>query len=90
MKLLTLNHKNEIIETIENDDVYIMKVLLKQLWLKQFKVTKDIRRIDYKYNYSDKQTVKITFTNDLKYVFEDIPTRHGVIDLNELKLKGDE
>lgn len=90
MKLLTLNDKNEIIEIIDNNDLYITEVLLKQLWLKQFKITKDIKRIDYKYNYSDKQKVKITFTNGLKYMFEDIPTQHGVIDLNKIILKGGE
>ena len=90
MKLLTLNNKNEIIETIENNDLYITKVLLQQLWLKQFKITKDIKRIDYKYNYSDKQKIKITFTNGLKYIFEDIPTQHGAIDLDKITLKGGE
>lgn len=81
MKLITLNQNNEVIEAIENNDDYIIKVLLKQLWNKQMKVTKDIKRIDYNYNYSDKQTVKITFTNGLKYVFQDIPTQHGCIDI---------
>lgn len=81
MKLITLNQSNEVIEAIENNDDYIIKVLLKQLWNKQMKVTKDIKRIDYNYNYSDKQTVKITFTNGLKYVFQDIPTQHGCIDI---------
>lgn len=81
MKLITLNENNEVIEIIENDNNYITKVLLEQLWNKQMKVTKDIKRIDYKYNYSDKQTVKITFTNGLKYVFEDVPTQHGCINL---------
>lgn len=81
MKLITLNQNNEVIEAIENNDNYIIKVLLSQLWNKQMKVTKDIKRIDYNYNYSDKQTVKITFTNGLKYVFQDIPTQHGCIDI---------
>lgn len=81
MKLITLNAENEVIEVIENNDNYILQVLLKQLWNKQMKVTKDIKRIDYNYNYSDKQIVKITFTNGLKYVFQDIPTQHGCIDI---------
>ena len=54
MKLITLNNKNEIIEVID-DDYYIITVLLKQLWIKTMSVTKDIKRIDYQYNYSDKQ-----------------------------------
>lgn len=89
MKLITLNQKNEIIEVIENNDTYIMSVLLKQLWLKTMQVTKDIKRIDYMYNYSDKQIVKITFSNRMKYIFEDIPTTHGVIDIDTI-LKGGE
>lgn len=52
-------------------------------------VTKDIKRIDYQYNYSDKQTVKITFTNGCKYIFKDVPTVHGVIDTDSI-LKGGE
>lgn len=88
MKLLTLNSKNEIIETNENEQ-YVATVLLKQLWNKYMRVTKDIKRIDYQYNYSDKQTVKITFTNGGKYVFEDVPTVHGVIDTDSI-LKGGE
>lgn len=88
MKLISLNEKNETLETITNDN-YIMQVLLKQLWLKQMKVTKDIKRIDYKYNYSNRQTVKITFTNNYKYIFQDIPTAHGCIDTDTI-LKGGE
>ena len=81
MKLITLNDKNEIIETIENNDKYIIKTLVKQLWNKQMKVTKDIKRISYKYNYSDKQTIKIIFNNGYTYIFQDIPTTHGCIDI---------
>ena len=88
MKLITLNNKNEIIEVID-DDYYIITVLLKQLWIKTMSVTKDIKRIDYQYNYSDKQIVKITFKNEYKYIFEDIPTLHGVIDINALKKGGE-
>lgn len=88
MKLLTLNDKNEIIETNDNTQ-YVATVLLKQLWLKTMQVTKDIKRIDYMYNYSDKQIVKITFKNNMKYIFEDIPTTHGVIDIDTI-LKGGE
>lgn len=88
MKLLTLNDKNEIIETNENEQ-YVATVLLKQLWNKYMRVTKDIKRIDYQYNYSDKQTVKITFTNGYKYIFKDVPTTHGVIDTDSI-LKGGE
>lgn len=89
MRLITLNAKNEIIEIIKNNDTYIMSVLLKQLWLKTMKVTNDVKRIDYSYNYSDKQMVKITFKNNMKYIFEDIPTTHGVIDIDTI-LKGGE
>lgn len=81
MKLITLNEKNETLETIENNDKYIMKVLIQQLWNKQMQVTKDIKRISYKYNYSDKQTVKVIFSNGYKYVFQNIPTVHGCIDI---------
>ena len=88
MKLLTLNDKNEIIETNENEQ-YVATVLLKQLWNKYMQVTKDIKRINYQYNYSDKQTVKITFTNGCKYIFKDVPTVHGVIDTDSI-LKGGE
>ena len=88
MKLITLNSKNEIIEVID-DDYYIMTVLLKQLWCKTMNITKDIKRINYQYNYSDKQIVKITFKNGYKYIFEDIPTLHDVIDIDTLRKGGE-
>lgn len=88
MKLITLNGKNEIIEVID-DDYYIMTVLLKQLWCKTMNITKDIKRINYQYNYSDKQIVKITFKNGYKYIFEDIPTLHDVIDIDTLRKGGE-
>lgn len=89
MKLETLNEKNEVIETITNDNLYIMEVLLKQLWLKQMQVTKDITKIKYNYNYSDRQVVTIYFKNKMKYKFIDIPTKGGCID-TETILKGGE
>lgn len=89
MKLISLDDKNEIQEVTEGDDNYIIAVLLEQLWQKTMRVTNDIKRIDYKYNCSDKQTVKITFRNNTKYIFEGIPTTHGVIDIDSI-LKGGE
>ena len=88
MKLLTLNNSNEVIETITNDK-YILEVLTKQLWNKLILKTKDIKRIQYQYNYTDKQTIKFTFTNGLKYVFIDVPTTHGCIDTNKIKKGGE-
>lgn len=88
MKLLTLNNSNEVIETITNDK-YILEVLTKQLWNKLILKNKDIKRIDYKYSYNDLQKIKITFTNGLKYIFEEVPTTHGCIDIEQI-LKGGE
>ena len=88
MKLISQNNKHEIIE-VTDDNYYIMTVLLKQLWCKTMNVTKDIKRIDYQYNYSDKQIVKIAFKNGCKYIFEDIPTLHGVIDIDTLRKGGE-
>lgn len=88
MKLLTLNNNNEIINT-ETNDKYILEVLTKQLWSKIIAKTKDIKRIQYQYNYTDKQTIKFTFTNGLKYIFEEVPTTHGCIDINKI-MKGGE
>ena len=53
------------------------------------RATKDIKRIDYQYNYSDKQIVKITFTNGYEYIFKDVPTVHGVIDIDTLRKGGE-
>lgn len=88
MKLLTLNSNNEIIDT-DTKDTYIAKVLTEQLWNKLITKTNDIKRIDYKYNYTDKQTIKITFNNGIKYIFEGIPTTHGCLDISDI-LKGGE
>ena len=87
MKLKTLNTSNEVIETITNDE-YVLDTLIKQLWNKTILKNKDIKRIHYQYNYTDKQTIKITFTNGLKYVFEDIPTTHGCIDIDKIERGG--
>ena len=88
MKLLTLNNSNEVIN-IDTNDKYILEVLTKQLWNKLILKDKDIKRINYKYNYSDLQTIKMTFSNGIKYIFEDIPTMHGCINVNQI-LKGGE
>lgn len=88
MKLLTLNNKNEIVDT-NNNTQYIAMVLLETLWNKVMKVTNDIKRIDYKYNCSNKQVVKVTFRNGYKYIFEDVPTHCCMIDIDEL-MKGGE
>lgn len=88
MKLLTLNNSNEVIEVITNDK-YILEVLTKQLWNKLILKDKDIKRIQYQYNYTDKQTIKFTFSNGIKYIFEDIPTTHGCIDIDKIKKGGE-
>lgn len=88
MKLTTLNKDNEIIETITNEK-FIVKCLISQLWAKTILKTKEIKRISYKYNYTDKQTIKFTFSNGIKYIFENIPTTGGYIDIDKI-LKGGE
>ena len=88
MKLSTLNNNNEVIN-IDTNDNYILEVLTKQLWSKIITKTKDIKRIDYKYSYNDLQKIKITFKNGIKYIFEDIPTTHGCIDINKIKKGGE-
>lgn len=88
MKLTTLNDHNDVVEVITDDEI-VMTTLLKHLWIKTFKVTKDIKRIDYKYNYSGKQKIKVTFSNGYKCLYEDIPTTHCVIDIDTI-LKGGE
>lgn len=88
MKLITLNQSNEVVNENTNDK-FILTTLLQMLWIKHFQVTNDIKQIRYKYNYTDEQTIKVLFSNGMKYIFEGIPTRHCVIDIDKL-MKGGE
>ena len=83
MKLLSVNDKNEIIyET--NDDLYITTSLLDILFSKYIQKVPKIR-INYQYNYSDKQTIKVTFSNKSKLIYKDVPTKCGYIDVDVIK-----
>jgi hypothetical protein len=91
MKLITLTDKNEILETV-TDEKTVLNALLDILWQRAMSKAHNIKRLQYQYNYSDKQKIKVTFTNDYKYIFEDIPTRHNGLDTDEIRklLKGGE
>lgn len=87
MKYYILNEKGEKMNEF-NEKSAILK-LLEILWSKQVTKSKWITKQRFNYNYTDRQ--KITFYTDNKwqYVFEDIPTSWGALDISKLEVLKD-
>lgn len=83
MILNVKNPKNEITETY-TDNTYIITNLLGYLFNKTVVKTKHIKRIVYKHNYTNQQTLTLMFDNNYKHEYINIPTYGGL--LNTAKL----
>ena len=83
MKLTIYSDTNERVHETE-DNVYITTKLLEVLFNKYVVQIKGMR-INYKYNYSDEQTITITHSNKFKEIYEGIPTKLGWLDIYKLR-----
>lgn len=79
MELKTFNPQNELTSSYTNEHFIISK-LLGLLFNKTVTGSKHIKRIEYCYNYSDKQNITFIFNNGYKQVFTNIPTSGGLLD----------
>ena len=79
LKIDVLNEKNEVVNTF-NDQDFIVTRLLSLLWSKYINKASNIKRVSYNYNYSDTQKITFYFDNKYKYIFSNIPTSWGSID----------
>lgn len=84
MKLNVRNPKNEITATYTNQH-FIIANLLSLLFNKTIAKTNHIKRINYSYNYTDKQKIIFTFDNNYKHEFIDVPTSLGL--LNDVEIQ---
>lgn len=79
LKMDVLNEKNEVVNTF-NDQDFIVTRLLSLLWSKYINKASNIKRVSYNYNYSDTQEITFYFDNKYKYIFSNIHTSWGSID----------
>lgn len=84
MEMKTFNSKNELTCTYTNEH-YIIAKLLGLLFNKTVTGSRHIKRINYCYNYSDKQNITFIFDNGYKQVFTNIPTSGGL--LNDFEIE---
>lgn len=77
---LTIYYEDGRIANEIKDQTHIATNLLAILFDKYIVKTKETKRIHYKYNYNDLQTITFTLSNGIKYEFKDIPTKQGWLD----------
>lgn len=91
MKMITINPNNEVTCTYTNEK-YIIAKLLGLLFNKTVAESRHIKRIQYNYNYSDRQTITFIFDNNYKQKFTDVPTSGSLLNDYEIEqlMKGSE
>lgn len=76
------NNKN--ITRIEKNFDAVNKMFLSVLYNKYILKSKEIKQVQYKYNYTDLQTVTFIYSNNYRIVFDYIPTSHGYLEAYKL------
>lgn len=83
MERLVENEKNLVTDGT-NDKLWIALELLDLMLNDNIVKTKHIKRKNYKYNCTNKQTLKLTFENGYKHEYENLPTMGGLFNLTSL------
>ena len=83
MEKLIVNPNNEVTDKSTNEKEIVVD-LLTDLFNRYIAKSKDIKRIYYKYNHSGKQTITMTYSNNYKVIYKNIPTSMGLLDSNKL------
>ncbi len=91
-ELIKKVNKEEIIIFTTTEEKEIIKKLLYELWITKVEKAK-FKRLQYKYNYSDIQTIKIIDNSmekqqnvNIKYIhkFSEIKTKCGLLDTDKI------
>ena len=77
MKYILYNEKREKIQEIE-DDIKIITMLASELFNRYIVKTKDVKQLQYQYNYTDSQKITIIYKNGYRAIYEGIPTKMRV------------
>ena len=81
--LLIYNDKKELANTIQ-DQEYIKKIFTELLFNKYIAKSKELKQVQYNYNYKDRQKVTFILCNGWRYILQNIPTQHGLLDIDKI------
>ena len=84
MILKVYNKEKELVNTIPKK---VELLLLENLYNQYILKSKEIRQVQYQYNYNDQQKVTFIWCNGGRQVFEYIPTKCGYIDMGKIITK---
>jgi len=84
MRYLIYDDKNNLQNIFEKNEKNAVLKLLEILWSKTIVKSKWIKKITYKYNYTNINTIIFTTDNNYKIVFEGVPTKWADLDIYEL------
>lgn len=79
MKYILYNEKREKIQESE-DNIRVLTMLTAELFNRYIVKTKDIKQLQYQYNYTDNQKITIIYKNGWRAIYEGIPTKMGLLD----------
>ena len=79
MKYILYNEKREKIQESE-DNIRVLTMLTSELFNRYIVKTKDVKQLQYQYNYTDTQKITIIYKNGYRAIYEDIPTKMGLLD----------
>lgn len=79
MKYILYNEKREKIQETE-DDIRVITMLASELFNRYIVKTKDVKQLQYQYNYTDNQKITIIYKNGWRAIYEGIPTKMGLLD----------
>ena len=79
MKYILYNEKREKIQETE-DNIRVLTMLTSELFNRYIVKTKDVKQLQYQYNYTDTQKITIIYKNGWRAIYEGIPTKMGLLD----------
>lgn len=79
MEYIIYNNKKEIINE-SNDATKVCASLCGDLFNKYVLKSKDFKQVQYKYNYSDIQTITFIYKNNYRIIYKNVPTKMGFLD----------
>ena len=79
MRYILYNEKREKIQETE-DNIRVITMLTSELFNRYIVKTKDVKQLQYQYNYTDCQKITIIYKNGWRAIYEGIPTKQGLLD----------